>query len=81
MARKKVAQMREDFSRQLEREEEERRVKEQERQARIHHEKARCENPTSKVRTIVCVRSNCFNLVRVKNVPESGKGKNTVLLR
>ncbi len=49
MARKKVAQMREDYSRQLEREEEERRLKDQERQARLLHEKIRCENPTSKV--------------------------------
>jgi hypothetical protein len=49
MARKKVAQMREDYSRQLEREEEERRLKDQERQARLQHEKIRCENPTSKV--------------------------------
>ncbi len=41
--------MREDYSRQLEREEEERRLKDQERQARLQHEKIRCENPTSKV--------------------------------
>jgi hypothetical protein len=62
MARKKVAQMREDFSRQLEREEEERRVKEQERQARIHHEKARCENPTSKVRAIYSLCKKGLNV-------------------
>jgi hypothetical protein len=49
MARKKVAQMREDYSQQLEREEEERRLKDMERQARIHMEKKRCENPTTKV--------------------------------
>ena len=41
MARKKVAQMREDYSQQLEREEEERRLKDQERQARILMERQR----------------------------------------
>ena len=41
--------MREDYSQQLEREEEERRLKDQERQARILMEKQRSENPTSKV--------------------------------
>ena len=58
MARKKVAQMREDYSQQLEREEEERRLKDQERQARILMERQRCENPTSKVCVVAWLESS-----------------------